>query len=160
RPPAPPRGLPPRHPPRPPRRRHPLLGRSPVSADGLHPDPPLSGPPVGAAPQASGAGARGYPYPLLVSVGDLMVDVAVEAPALARGGDVAGAVRLGAGGSAANVAAWGGAAGGRARLVAGRGDDLAGRLLAAAVGERGVELHPAGPVAGGRGGVLGGGGGG
>jgi ribokinase len=81
--------------------------------------------------------------PLLVCVGDLMVDVAVEAPALARGGDVAGAVRLGAGGSAANVAAWAVAAGGRARLVAGRGDDLAGRLLAAALKERGIGLHPA-----------------
>ena len=84
--------------------------------------------------------------PLLVCVGDLMVDVAVEAPALARGGDVAGAVRLGPGGSAANVAAWTVAAGGRARLVAGRGDDLAGRLLAAALGERGIELWPRGPV--------------
>jgi ribokinase len=75
-----------------------------------------------------------------------MVDVAVEAPALARGGDVAGTVRLGPGGSAANVAAWGAAAGARARLVAGRGDDLAGRLLAAALAERGVELRPAGPA--------------
>jgi ribokinase len=84
--------------------------------------------------------------PLLVCVGDLMVDVAVEAPALARGGDVAGAVRLGPGGSAANVAAWTVAAGGRARLVAGRGDDLAGRLLAAALAERGVELVPDGPA--------------
>jgi ribokinase len=84
--------------------------------------------------------------PLLVCVGDLMVDVAVEAPALARGGDVAGAVRLGPGGSAANVAAWAVAAGGRARLVAGRGDDLAGRLLAAALAERGVELVPDGPA--------------
>ena len=46
------------------------------------------------------------PPPLVVCVGDLMVDVAVEAPALARGGDVAGAVRVGPGGSAANVAAW------------------------------------------------------
>jgi ribokinase len=85
--------------------------------------------------------------PLLVSVGDLMVDVAVEAPALARGGDVAGAVRLGPGGSAANVAAWAVAAGATARLVAGRGDDLAGRLLAAALEERGIELRPARPVA-------------
>jgi sugar/nucleoside kinase (ribokinase family) len=84
--------------------------------------------------------------PLLVSVGDLMVDVAVAAPALARGGDVAGSVRLGPGGSAANVAAWAAAGRGRARLVAGRGDDLAGRLLAAALAERGIELRPAGPV--------------
>ena len=84
--------------------------------------------------------------PLIVAVGDLMVDVAVDAPALARGGDVAGSVRLGPGGSAANVAAWAVAGGGRARLVAGRGDDLAGRLLAAALGERAIELWPEGPV--------------
>jgi sugar/nucleoside kinase (ribokinase family) len=84
--------------------------------------------------------------PLIVAVGDLMVDVAVDAPALARGGDVAGSVRLGPGGSAANVAAWAVAGGGRARLVAGRGDDLAGRLLAAALEEREIELWPRGPV--------------
>ena len=92
--------------------------------------------------------------PLLACVGDLMVDVAVEAPALARGGDVDGAVRLGPGGSAANVAAWAVAAGGRTRLVAGRGDDLAGRVLAAALEERGIELHPAWPVAGASGAML------
>jgi ribokinase len=106
-----------------------------------------------------------------------MVDVTVEAPALARGGDVAGSVRLGPGGSAANVAAWaaagahgdwgwtGGAraastsagavsVGVRVRLVAGWGDDLAGRLLAAALAERGIELRPAGPVAGASGAML------
>jgi ribokinase len=92
--------------------------------------------------------------PLLVAVGDLMVDVAVEAPALARGGDVDGSVRLGPGGSAANVAVWGVEAGGRARLVAGRGDDLAGRLLAAALAERGVELRPAAPVGAASGAML------
>jgi sugar/nucleoside kinase (ribokinase family) len=75
-----------------------------------------------------------------------MVDVAVEAPALARGGDVAGAVRVGPGGSAANVAAWAVAGGARARLAAGRGDDLGGRLLAAALAERGIELAPDGPA--------------
>jgi sugar/nucleoside kinase (ribokinase family) len=84
--------------------------------------------------------------PLVVCVGDLMVDVAVEAPALARGGDVAGSVRLRPGGSAANVAAWARAAGAGVRLVAGRGDDLAGRLLAAAVAERGIELRPQDPA--------------
>jgi sugar/nucleoside kinase (ribokinase family) len=83
-----------------------------------------------------------------------MVDVAVEASALARGGDVVGAVRLGPGGSAANVAAWAVAGGGRARLVAGRGDDLAGRLLAGALEERGIGLCPAGPVAGASGAML------
>jgi ribokinase len=115
----------------------------------------MSGPPVGEATPAPEGDAPGRPQPpLLVCVGDLMVDVAVEAPALARGGDVAGAVRLGVGGSAANVAAWGVAAGGRARLVAGRGDDLAGRLLAAALAERGIELRPDGAVGAGSGAML------
>jgi sugar/nucleoside kinase (ribokinase family) len=85
--------------------------------------------------------------PLIVTVGDLMVDVSVAAPALARGGDVAGSVRLGPGGSAANVAVWAAAAGARALVVARRGDDLAGRLLAAALAERGVGLHPPEPAA-------------
>jgi ribokinase len=132
---------------------------------------------VGERSPTAGEGAHGCPHPshrppspLLVCVGDLMVDVAVEAPALARGGDVPGAVRVGPGGSAANVAAWAvaagaygdwrGAAGGaaasasagaasvgaRARLVAGRGDDLGGRLLAAALAERGIELVPEDPA--------------
>jgi sugar/nucleoside kinase (ribokinase family) len=84
--------------------------------------------------------------PLLVCVGDLMVDVAVAAPALHRGGDVPGSVRLGPGGSAANVAVWAGMAGADARVVARRGDDLAGRLLAAALADRGVGLHPPAPA--------------
>jgi ribokinase len=95
------------------------------------------------------------PDPLdLVCVGDLMVDVAVDAPALARGGDVAGSVRVGPGGSAANVAAWAREAGAGVRVVAGRGDDLAGRLLAAALAERGIELYPAGPAPAGSGAML------
>ncbi|HEU4400199.1 MAG TPA: carbohydrate kinase family protein [Actinomycetota bacterium] len=84
--------------------------------------------------------------PLLVCVGDLMVDVAVAAPALRRGGDVPGSVRLGPGGSAANVAVWAGVAGADALVVARRGDDLAGRLLAAALADRGVGLHPPAPA--------------
>src|SRR4029450_10014941 len=96
-----------------------------------------------------------------------MGGVAVEAPALARGGDVAGAVRVGPGGSAANVAAWAVAGGARARLAAGRGGDrgggrvgggrggglaagggegLGGGLLAAALAGGGIELAPDGPV--------------
>jgi sugar/nucleoside kinase (ribokinase family) len=97
---------------------------------------------TGLPPQA----APSSPSGLLVCVGDLMVDVVVAAPALHRGGDVPGSVRLGPGGSAANVAVWAGAAGAGARVVARRGDDLAGRLLAAALADRGVGLHPAAPA--------------
>jgi ribokinase len=89
---------------------------------------------------------RGPAWPRLVCVGDLMVDVAVAAPALRRGGDVPGSVRLGPGGSAANVAVWAAAAGADALVVAGHGDDLAGRLLAAALADRGVGLHPPAPA--------------
>jgi len=70
-----------------------------------------------------------------------MVDVCVTAPALARGGDVPGSVALRPGGAAANVAVWVRAAGAGARVVARRGPDLAGELLAAALTERGVEVH-------------------
>jgi sugar/nucleoside kinase (ribokinase family) len=92
--------------------------------------------------------------PLLACVGDLMVDVAVAAPALARGGDVPGSVRLGPGGSAANVAVWAREAGAGALVVAGHGDDLAGRLLAAALADRGVGLHPPAPVSAATGAML------
>jgi sugar/nucleoside kinase (ribokinase family) len=88
----------------------------------------------------------GRARPLLVCVGDLMVDVAVAAPALRRGGDVLGSVRLGPGGSAANVAVWAREAGAGALVVAGYGDDLAGRLLAAALADRGVGLYPPAPA--------------
>jgi ribokinase len=83
---------------------------------------------------------------LLVCAGDLMVDVAVAAPALRRGGDVPGSVRLGPGGSAANVAVWAAETGAGALVVARHGDDLAGRLLAAALTDRGVGLHPPAPA--------------
>jgi sugar/nucleoside kinase (ribokinase family) len=83
-----------------------------------------------------------------------MVDVAVAAPALRRGGDVLGSVRLRPGGSAANVAVWAREAGAGARVTASRGDDLAGRLLAAALADRGVELHPAAPASAATGAML------
>jgi sugar/nucleoside kinase (ribokinase family) len=103
-------------------------------------------PPQQAAPRSPGL--------LLVCVGDLMVDVAVAAPALHRGGDVPGSVRLRPGGSAANVAVWAREAGAGARVAASRGDDLAGRLLAAALADRGVELHPAAPATAATGAML------
>ena len=56
------------------------------------------------------------------------------------------------GGQAANVAAWVCALGGRARLIAAQAGDLAGRLVAAELAGRGVEL--VGPVLDGRTGVV------
>ncbi len=75
----------------------------------------------------------------LVCVGDVMMDIRVDAEALKRGGDVHGRVRLQPGGTSANAAVWA-AWGGASSRVHGRiGDDLQGRMLRAALAERGVE---------------------
>ena len=81
----------------------------------------------------------------VVTLGDLLLDVVVrlEAPP-APDDDVPAAIALVPGGQAANVAAWVCELGGTARLVVRRADDAAGRLLAAEIERRGVEL--AGPV--------------
>lgn len=79
--------------------------------------------------------------PDLIVVGDVMMDVAVSAPALVRGGDVHGDVRLRPGGSGANAAVWAAAAGARVTLYGRVGDDIAGRLLSEAVRERGVDAR-------------------
>lgn len=77
--------------------------------------------------------------PRVIAVGDVMLDIAVEGEALARGGHVTDMVRVGAGGSAPNAAAWARAAGASA-VVAGRvGDDVAGRAVREALVERGIE---------------------
>ncbi len=75
----------------------------------------------------------------VVAVGDVMVDVSVEAPALVRGGDVHGRVKVRPGGSAANVAVWAVAAGAHARVFGRVGDDLAGALVRGELDRRGVE---------------------
>ncbi len=82
-----------------------------------------------------------------------MLDVIVrlEQP-LAHGDDAPATIRIGAGGQAANVAAWAAALGAEARLIAKRGGDVAGRLVAAEVGARGVEIL--GPMEPGRNGVV------
>ncbi len=89
---------------------------------------------------------------LVCALGDLLLDVIVqlERP-LEAGDDVRAATRLGPGGQAANVAAWAAALGAQARLVCRWGDDENGRLLAAELAERGVEVLG---EAGGRSGVV------
>jgi sugar/nucleoside kinase (ribokinase family) len=91
---------------------------------------------------------------VLCTLGDLLLDVVVTTGQDHRehGGDTPSATRVGAGGQAANVAAWVVALGGRARLVASRAGDLAGELVAADLRRRGVKL--AGPVAAGSTGVV------
>ena len=90
---------------------------------------------------------------LIATLGDVMLDVIVrlEQP-LARGDDVRAQTRTGAGGQAANVAAWSSCLGASARCIAKRGDDATGELVARELAGHGVEL--VGPVAAGATGVV------
>src|SRR5207248_9317148 len=89
----------------------------------------------------------------LLTLGDVLLDVIVLlSDPLAPGGDVRSSNRVGAGGQAANVAAWAAELGAEARCIAKRGDDLAGELVARELGIRGVEL--VGPVGEGDTGVV------
>jgi sugar/nucleoside kinase (ribokinase family) len=91
--------------------------------------------------------------PLVCTLGDLLLDVIVrlEQP-LAAGADATARTTLSPGGQAANVAAWVAELGGRARVVAKRGDDDGGRLAAERLAERGVDV--AGPLVAGGNGVI------
>jgi sugar/nucleoside kinase (ribokinase family) len=75
----------------------------------------------------------------LICVGDVMLDVRVEARALAHGGDVHGSVSVQAGGTSANAAVWAAWDGASARVHGRVGADLPGRLLEDALRERHVE---------------------
>jgi sugar/nucleoside kinase (ribokinase family) len=89
----------------------------------------------------------------IATLGDVLLDViALPAEPLAPGGDVRASNRAGAGGQAANVAAWAAELGAEARCIAKRGDDPAGELVARELAARGVEL--VGPVAAGSTGVV------
>ena len=81
---------------------------------------------------------------MICTLGDLLLDVIVrlEGP-IAEDTDTYGRTRVGAGGQAANVAAWVVALGGSARFLGKRARDPAGLLLAEELAGRGVEL--AGP---------------
>jgi len=90
---------------------------------------------------------------VLCTLGDLLLDVIVrlEQP-LESGTDAAAATRTGAGGQAANVAAWGAALGAETRFIGKRGDDPAASLAAGELARLGVTVF--GPVALGRNGVV------
>ena len=75
----------------------------------------------------------------VVTVGDVMVDVRVEAEALEEGGDVHGRVLVRPGGSASNAAVWAATAGASARVIGRVGADLAGALVREELIDRGVE---------------------
>ena len=89
---------------------------------------------------------------LLVTLGDILLDVIVRLDEpLTNGADARATTLTGTGGQAANVAAWAAELGADARCVAKRGEDAAGRLVADDLRRRGVELR--GPAQG-RGGVV------
>jgi sugar/nucleoside kinase (ribokinase family) len=89
---------------------------------------------------------------LVATLGDALLDVVVRLDEpLTVGADAEAVTKSVPGGQAANVAAWAVALGADGRCIAKRGDDPAGRLVAAELESRGVEL--AGPV-GGRNGIV------
>jgi sugar/nucleoside kinase (ribokinase family) len=89
----------------------------------------------------------------IATLGDVLLDVIVRlSEPLAGGDDVRASNRAGAGGQAANVAAWAAELGADARCIAKRGDDPAGELVARELAGRGVEL--VGPVVPGPSGVV------
>jgi ribokinase len=90
---------------------------------------------------------------MIVSLGDLLLDVTVklEQP-LAEGADASAVTRLGAGGQAANFAAWVAALGGSSRFIGKRAADDAAEVAAAALRRLGVDVR--GPVVAGRTGTV------
>jgi ribokinase len=89
----------------------------------------------------------------IATLGDVLLDVVVLlTEPLAPGGDVRASSRAGAGGQAANVAAWASELGAEARCIAKRGDDPAGELVARELAPHGVDL--CGPIGAGATGVV------
>jgi len=90
---------------------------------------------------------------MIVTLGDLLLDVIVrlEQP-LAEGADANAITRLGAGGQAANVAAWVAALGGGARFVGKLAQDEAGDLARRTLERYGVDVQ--GPRVAGRTGTV------
>jgi ribokinase len=90
---------------------------------------------------------------VICTLGDLLLDVVVRLDEpLNFGADAVARTRTGPGGQAANVAAWAVELGAQGRLVAKRGDDAPGKLVALELRDRGVEVL--GPEVAGRNGVV------
>jgi ribokinase len=78
---------------------------------------------------------------VIVSIGDLVLDISiVPAGALRLDDDTPATITIGGGGQAANFCAWTAALGEPARLVTRIGDDESGRRLVADLEARGVEV--------------------
>lgn len=105
--------------------------------------------PGGAPGQFAAPGEPG----LVCVLGDAHLDVVVRLAApVAADTDTSAETTVSVGGQAANVAAWVVAVGGRSRLIAARGTDLAAALVSGDLAGRGVEVT--GPVIEGRTGVV------
>jgi sugar/nucleoside kinase (ribokinase family) len=79
---------------------------------------------------------------VVCTLGDVLLDVIVRLETrLAPGDDATASTTLAPGGQAANVAAWAGALGATARLVAVRADDDAGVIVRGELAKRGVDVH-------------------
>jgi len=90
---------------------------------------------------------------MICVLGDAHLDVVVRMSApLTVETDTPAVTCVGAGGQAANVAAWVAALGGRSRLIAVRGTDLGAELVSTDLARRGVEL--VGPIVPGSTGVI------
>jgi ribokinase len=90
---------------------------------------------------------------VVCTLGDLLLDVVVKlAKPLADGDDTRAETRVGAGGQAANVAAWAAALGAEARFIGKRGADASGGLVEDDLLRRAVEVL--GPRPTGRNGVV------
>ena len=78
---------------------------------------------------------------MICTLGDLLLDVVVrlEGP-IAEDTDTYGRTKVGAGGQAANVAAWVAALGGEARFIGKRARDPAGSLVAGEMARRAVDI--------------------
>ena len=98
--------------------------------------------------------AAGGRVPISIcTIGDLVLDVIVlPEHSLVPDADTPATIRFGAGGQAANVAAWASALGATSRLICKRGTDAASELAVAGLVRHGVEI--CGPVVEGRGGVV------
>ena len=89
----------------------------------------------------------------ICTLGDLLLDVIVRTDGSGRPELEGNAeTKVGAGGQAANVAAWAAAFGAEAHFVGKRASDVVGELAASELAGRGVELH--GPVEDGANGVV------
>src|SRR3979490_415732 len=85
----------------------------------------------------------GRSRPMILSIGDLVLDITIVPNGLLRPDDDNPAtIRVGGGGQAANFCAWAAALGSPVRLVTRGGDDDRGRRLVAELEAVGVEVFP------------------